>query len=172
MIGRDRIFAFDFRQGDQGGSGYWRDVGTIDAYFEANMDLISVSPQLNLYDPQWPIFTYQSPYPPAKTVLEEEGRVGTAINSIVSNGCIISGGSVKRSILSPRVVIHSYAEVEDSIFLEGVDVGRHAKIRKAIIDKEVQIPPGVEIGYNLDEDAKRFTVTGPGIVVVPKGIRL
>jgi glucose-1-phosphate adenylyltransferase len=172
MIGRDRIFAFDFRQGDQGGSGYWRDVGTIDAYFEANMDLISVSPQLNLYDPQWPIFTYQSPYPPAKTVLEEEGRVGTAINSIVSNGCIISGGSVKRSILSPRVVIHSYAEVEDSIFLEGVDVGRHAKIRKAIIDKEVQIPPGVEIGYNLDEDAKRFTVTGPGIVVVPKGLRL
>jgi glucose-1-phosphate adenylyltransferase len=172
MIGRDRIFAFDFRQGDQGGSGYWRDVGTIDAYFEANMDLISVSPQLNLYDPQWPIFTYQSPYPPAKTVLEEEGRVGTAINSIVSNGCIISGGSVKRSILSPRVMIHSYAEVEDSIFLEGVDVGRHAKIRKAIIDKEVQIPPGVEIGYNLDEDAKRFTVTGPGIVVVPKGLRL
>jgi glucose-1-phosphate adenylyltransferase len=172
MIGRDRIFAFDFRQGDQGGSGYWRDVGTIDAYFEANMDLISVSPQLNLYDPQWPIFTYQSTYPPAKTVLEEEGRVGTAINSIVSNGCIISGGSVKRSILSPRVMIHSYAEVEDSIFLEGVDVGRHAKIRKAIIDKEVQIPPGVEIGYNLDEDAKRFTVTGPGIVVVPKGIRL
>ena len=172
MIGRDRIFAFDFRQGDQGGSGYWRDVGTIDAYFEANMDLISVSPQLNLYDPQWPIFTYQSPYPPAKTVLAEEGRVGTAINSIVSNGCIISGGSVKRSILSPRVVIHSYAEVEDSIFLEGVDVGRHAKIRKAIIDKEVQIPPGVEIGYNLDEDAKRFTVTGPGIVVVPKGLRL
>jgi glucose-1-phosphate adenylyltransferase len=172
MIGRDQIFAFDFRQGDQGGSGYWRDVGTIDAYFEANMDLISVSPQLNLYDPQWPIFTYQSPYPPAKTVLEEEGRVGTAINSIVSNGCIISGGSVKRSILSPRVVIHSYAEVEDSIFLEGVDVGRHAKIRKAIIDKEVQIPPGVEIGYNLDEDAKRFTVTGPGIVVVPKGLRL
>jgi glucose-1-phosphate adenylyltransferase len=172
MIGRDRIFAFDFRQGDQGGTGYWRDVGTIDAYFEANMDLISVSPQLNLYDPQWPIFTYQSPYPPAKTVLEEEGRMGTAINSIISNGCIISGGSVKRSVLSPKVMVHSYAEVEDSILLEGVDIGRHAKIRKAIIDKDVQIPPGMEIGYHLDEDAKRFTVTGPGIVVVPKGIRL
>ena len=172
MIGRDRIFAFDFKQGDQGGTGYWRDVGTIDAYFEANMDLISVSPQLNLYDPQWPIFTYQSPYPPAKTVLEEEGRMGTAINSIISNGCIISGGSVKRSVLSPKVMVHSYAEVEDSILLEGVDIGRHAKIRKAIIDKEVQIPPGMEIGYHLDEDAKRFTVTGPGIVVVPKGIRL
>ncbi len=172
MIGRDRIFAFDFRQGDQGGTGYWKDVGTIDAYFEANMDLISVSPQLNLYDPQWPIFTYQSPYPPAKTVLEEEGRMGTAINSIISNGCIISGGSVKRSVLSPKVMVHSYAEVEDSILLEGVDIGRHAKIRKAIIDKDVQIPPGTEIGYHLDEDAKRFTVTGPGIVVVPKGIRL
>jgi len=172
MIGRDRIFAFDFRQGDQGGTGYWRDVGTVDAYFEANMDLISVTPQLNLYDPQWPIFTYQSPYPPAKTVLEEEGRMGTAINSVISNGCIISGGSVKRSILSPRVVVHSYAEVEDSILLEGVDVGRHAKIRRTIIDKDVQIPPKTEIGYDLDEDAKRFTVTGPGIVVVPKGIRL
>jgi len=172
MIGRDRIFAFDFKQGDQGGTGYWRDVGTIDAYFEANMDLISVSPQLNLYDPQWPIFTYQSPYPPAKTVLEQEGRMGTAINSIISNGCIISGGSVKRSVLSPKVMVHSYAEVEDSILLEGVDIGRHAKIRKAIIDKDVQIPPGMGIGYHLDEDAKRFTVTGPGIVVVPKGIRL
>ena len=99
MIKKDRVFAFDFRKGDQGGMGYWRDVGTIDAYFEANMDLVSVTPQLNLYDPQWPILTYQPPYPPAKTVLEEEGRMGTALNSILSNGCIISGGSVKRSVL-------------------------------------------------------------------------
>jgi glucose-1-phosphate adenylyltransferase len=172
MIGKDQVFAFDFRQGDQGRTGYWRDVGTIDAYFEANMDLVAVTPQLNLYDPEWPIFNYQSPYPPAKTVLEEEGRMGTAINSILSNGCIISGGSVKRSILSPRVMVHSYAEIEDCILLEGVDVGRHAKIRRTIIDKEVQIPQGMEIGYHLDEDAKRFTVTGSGIVVVPKGIRL
>jgi glucose-1-phosphate adenylyltransferase len=172
MIERDQVLAFDFRQGDRGGTGYWRDVGTIDAYFEANMDLVSVTPQLNLYDPQWPIFTYQSPYPPAKTVLEEEGRMGTAINSILSNGCIISGGSVKRSVLSPRVMVHSYSEVEDCILFEAVDIGRHAKIRRTIIDKEVQIPPGMEIGYHLDEDAKRFTVTGSGIVVVPKGIRL
>jgi len=172
MINKDRVFAFDFRKGDRGGMGYWRDVGTIDAYFEANMDLVSVTPQLNLYDPQWPIFTYQSPDPPAKTVLEEEGRMGTAINSILSNGCIISGGSVKRSVLSPRVVVHSYAEVEDSILLEGVDIGRHAKIRRTIIDKDVQIPPKTEIGYDLDEDAKRFTVTESGIVVVPKGLRL
>jgi glucose-1-phosphate adenylyltransferase len=147
-------------------------VGTIDAYFEANMDLISVTPQLNLYDSQWPILTYQSPHPPAKTVLAEEGRVGTALNSIISNGCIISGGSVKRSILSPRVTIHSYAEAEDSILMEGVDVGRYAKIRRTIIDKDVHIPQGMEIGYNLDEDARRFTVTGSGIVVVPKGMRL
>jgi len=172
MIGKDQLFAFDFRQGDQGGTGYWRDVGTIDAYFEANMDLVSVTPQLNLYDPQWPILTYQPPYPPAKTVLIEKGRVGTALNSIISNGCIISGGSVKRSILSPNVMVHSYAEIEDSIILEGVDVGRFAKIRKTIIDKEVQIPQRMEIGYHLDEDAKRFTVTASGIVVVPKGIRL
>ncbi len=172
MIEKDQVFAFDFSQGDQGGRGYWRDVGTIDAYFEASMDLVSVTPHLNLYDPHWPILTYQLPYPPAKTVLEEEGRVGTALNSILSNGCIISGGSVKRSILSPRVMVHSYAEVEDSILLEGVDVGRHAKVRRAIIDKEVQVPQGMEIGYHLDEDAKRFTVTGSGIVVVPKWIKL
>jgi glucose-1-phosphate adenylyltransferase len=172
MIKKDRVFAFDFRNGDRGGMGYWRDVGTIDAYFEANMDLVSVTPQLNLYDPQWPIFTYQSPYPPAKTVHEEEGRMGTAINSIISNGCIISGGNVKRSVLSSRVAVHSYAEVQDSILLEGVDIGRHAKIRRTIIDKDVQIPPKMEIGYDLDEDAKRFTVTGSGIVVVPRGMRL
>jgi glucose-1-phosphate adenylyltransferase len=172
MIGKDQVFVFDFRQGDFGGTGYWRDVGTIDAYYEANMDLIAITPQLNLYDPEWPILTYQPPAPPAKTVWIEERRVGTALNSIMSNGCIISGGNVKRSILSPRVMVHSFAEVGDSILLEGVDVGRNAKIKRAIVDKEVQIPPGTEIGYDLEEDAKRFTVTASGIVVVPKGIRL
>jgi glucose-1-phosphate adenylyltransferase len=136
------------------------------------MDLIAVTPQLNLYDPEWPIFTYSSPNPPAKTLFLEEGRIGTALNSMLSNGCIISGGSVRRSILSPRVRVHSYAEVEDSILLEGVDVGRHAKIRRAIIDKEVEIPEGMEIGYDLEEDAKRFTVTSSGIVVAPKWMRL
>jgi glucose-1-phosphate adenylyltransferase len=172
MIGMDQVFAFDFRRGDRGGTGYWRDVGTIDAYLEANMDLISVTPQLNLYDPQWPILTYQPPSPPAKTVWAEEGRVGNVLNSIISDGCIISGGSVMRSLLSPNVVVHSYTEIEDSILLEGVDVGRHARMRRTIVDKEVRIPPGMEIGYDLDEDSKRFTVTGSGIVVVPKGIRL
>ena len=172
MIGKDQVFAFDFRQGDCGGTGYWRDVGTIDAYYEANMDLISVTPQLNLYDSQWPILTHQPTSPPAKTVWIEEGRVGTALNSIISNGCIISGGNVKRSLLSPKVTVHSFAEIEGSILLEGVDVGRKAKIKRAIVDKEVQIPQGMEIGFHLDEDAKRFTVTASGIVVVPRGIRL
>jgi glucose-1-phosphate adenylyltransferase len=172
MIGKDQVFVFDFRHGDFGGTGYWRDVGTIDAYYEANVDLIAVTPQLNLYDLQWPILTYQTASPPAKTVWIEETRVGTALNSIISNGCIISGGNVKRSILSPRVTVHSFAEIEDSILLEGVDVGRNARIKKTIIDKGVEIPPGMEIGYRLEEDAKRFTVTASGIVVVPKGIRL
>lgn len=172
MIGRDRVFAFDFRKGDPEGKGYWRDVGTIEAFYEANMDLISVTPQLNLYDPEWPILTYQLPYPPAKTVLEEEGRTGMALNSIISNGCIISGGNVRRSLLSPRVVVHSYAEVEDSILFEGVEIGRHTRIRRTIIDKEVHIPAGMKIGYDFSEDAKRFTVTPTGIVVVPKWIKL
>jgi len=172
MIGKDRLFAFDFKQGDQRETGYWRDVGTIEAYYEANMDLLSVVPQLNLYDSAWPIFTYQLPHPPAKTVWDEEKRIGTALNSIISNGCIISGGTVKRSLLSPNVRIHSYASVEDSILFEGVEVGRYAKIRRTIIDKEVQIPSGMEIGYNPHEDMKRFTVTDSGIVVVPKWIRL
>ncbi|MDI6762889.1 MAG: glucose-1-phosphate adenylyltransferase [Thermodesulfobacteriota bacterium] len=172
MIRKDRVFNFDFRQGDCGGMGYWKDVGTIDAYYEANMDLVAVIPQLNLYDPEWPILAHQPPYPPAKTVLLEEGRVGTALNSILSHGSIISGGSVKRSILSPRVKVHSYAEVEDSILLSGVDVGRHAKIRRTIIDRDVQIPEGMEIGYDLEKDAKRFTVTASDIVVVPKWIKL
>jgi glucose-1-phosphate adenylyltransferase len=172
MIEKDRLYAFDFREGDPGGTGYWRDVGTIDAYFEANMDLVSVTPHLNLYDAQWPVFACHSPFPPAKTVLDEETRRGIALNSILSNGCIISGGSVKRSVLSPRVRVNSYAEIEDSILLEGVEVGRHARIRKTIVDKEVQIPAGMEIGFYPEADAKRFTVNSSGIVVVPKGLKL
>jgi glucose-1-phosphate adenylyltransferase len=172
MIGKDQVFAYDFRQGDRGGEGYWRDVGTIDAYFDANMDLVSVTPQLNLYDPQWPILTYQSPFPPAKTLWAEKDRVGTVLNSIISNGCIISGGTVKRSVLSPNVKVHSYAEVEDSILLDGVDIGRNTRIKRAIIDKEVNVPEGMAIGYDLDEDAKRFTVTASGIVVVPSWLKL
>lgn len=150
---------------------YWRDIGTIEAYYEANMDLIQVNPVFNLYDQEWPIRTYQEQFPPAKTVFAGEeitGRVGLALDSLVSGGCIISGGQVKRSILSPNVRINSYSAVHDSILMEGVNVGRYAKIKRTIIDKDVFIPPGTVIGYDLEEDKKRFFVTESGIVVVAK----
>ncbi len=150
---------------------YWRDVGTLDAYWEANMDLASVTPKFDLYDPDWPFRTYQGQFPPAKSVYDNVsgGRVGAALDSLVCGGVIISGGRVIRSILSPGVRIHSYAEVVESVILDRVDVGRRARIRKAIIDKDVKIPRGMEIGYDLEEDAKRFTITEGGIVVVPSG---
>ena len=150
---------------------YWRDIGTIEAYYEANMDLIQVNPVFNLYDQEWPMRTYQEQFPPAKTVFAGEeitGRVGLALDSLVSGGCIISGGQVKRSILSPNVRINSYSAVNDSILMEGVNVGRYAKIKRSIIDKDVFIPPGTVIGYDLEEDKKRFFVTESGIVVVAK----
>ena len=135
------------------------------------MDLVQVTPQFNLYDREWPIRTYQLQYPPAKFVFAQSlgGRRGMALDSLVADGCIISGGLVQRSILSPNVRVNSYAEVEGSLLLEGVDVGRYAKIRNAIIDKEVKILPKAEVGYNLEKDRQRFTVTPKGIVVVEKG---
>jgi len=173
MINKNRVFAYNFED-EKGDAHYWRDVGTIEAYFESNMDLVSVSPQLNLYDPEWPIHTYQGHFPPAKTVFDESfegGRRGVALESNISGGCIISGGEVKRSILSPNVRVDSSAQVEDSILLEGVWVKEDAKIRKAIIDKNSEISPGMKIGYDLEEDTKMFTVTESGIVVVPKEFR-
>ena len=171
MVNKNRVFSYNCKN-EKDETCYWRDVGTIETYFESNMDLVSVSPLLNLYDPEWPIHTYHSPFPPAKTILNDEGgRRGSALESIISGGCILSGGEVRRSLLSPNVRIESFAKVEDSILLEGVRVGEHAKIRRAIIDKESEIPPGMQIGYNMEEDTKRFTVTESGIVVVPKGFR-
>jgi len=173
MINKNRMFAYNFED-EKGDAHYWRDVGTIEAYFESNMDLVSVSPQLNLYDPEWPIHTYQGHFPPAKTVFDESfegGRRGIALESNISGGCIISGGEVKRSILSPNVRVDSSAQVEDSILLEGVWVKNNAKIRKTIIDKNSEISPGMKIGYDLEEDSKMFTVTESGIVVVPKEFR-
>jgi len=166
-----RIFAYNFYDPKSGQPKYWRDVGNIDAYFEANMDLANVTPEFNLYDKEWPIRTYEGQFPPAKTVWggeDDQSRVGQAINSLISNGCIISGGLVKYSILSPAVRINSFSEVYDSILMEGANIGRYAKIRRAIIDKNVQISAGSTIGYNLAEDKKRFTVTDSGIVVVSK----
>ena len=154
---------------------YWRDIGTIDAYYEANMDLIQVDPVFNLYDRDWPIRTYEEQFPPAKTVFSGEqitGRVGLVLDSLVSGGCVISGGKVQRSVLSPNVRIHSYSEIYDSILMEGVNVSRYAKIKKAIIDKDVDIPQGAVIGYDLEEDKKRFHVTESGIVVVAKGTEI
>ena len=171
LNGKRNIVAHNFIDMNKKESLYWRDVGSLDAYYETNIDLVQVSPQFNLYDREWPIRTYQLQYPPAKFVFAQSlgGRRGVALDSLVADGCIISGGSVQRSILSPNVRVNSYAEVEDSLLLEGVDVGRHAKIRKAIIDKEARIMPNAEIGYDKALDAKRFTVTPKGIVVVEKG---
>jgi glucose-1-phosphate adenylyltransferase len=166
-----KVVAYNFRNKDEGQE-YWRDIGTIDAYYEANMELIQVNPTFNLYDQEWLIRTFQEQYPPVKTVHsgdKEEGRVGLVLDSIVSEGCVVSGGRVQRSILSPNVRINSFSEVYDSILMESVHVGRHAKIKRAIIDKDVSIPQGMVIGFNLEEDKKRFFVSESGIVVVAKG---
>jgi len=174
MLSSSNVYAFNFKDAESSQLKYWKDVGSIDAYFEANMDLIQVVPPMNLYDKKWPFRTYQEQYGPAKSVWAEEDsdRIGMALNSIISNGCIISGGKVKSSILSPDVRINSFSEVSDSILMEGVDVGRYAKVRRTIIDKNVNVPQKMEIGYNLKEDKKRFTVTESGIVVIPKGMVL
>ncbi len=170
MVKKDKVFAYNFVQAETGAPEYWRDVGTLDAYWEANMDLVRVTPQFNLYDAEWPIHTFQGHYPPAKTVHAEEGRTGTAINSLVSAGCIISGAKVINCLLSPNVHVHSYAEVEDSIIMEGVQVEEGARVKRSIIDKNVRIPAGIDIGYDLRRDRKRFTVTESGIVVIPRAM--
>lgn len=167
------VRAFPFRDKNTGDRRYWRDVGTVDAYYEANMDLIAVKPQLNLYDRSWEIRTYQPPYPPPKFVFAQTSgsnpRVGTALDSMVCPGSIISGGHVERSIVSPNVRVNSWAHVQDTILFEGVNVGRHAKIRRAIIDKGVRVPERMEIGYDRELDiARGFSVTDSGIVVIGK----
>lgn len=170
----DRVFAYNFNDNVIPGMkaeerGYWKDVGTIDSYYEANMDLIHVSPQLNLYNYKWPILTNQGNWPPAKTVFDDDERRGMNIDSYVCAGCITSGSIVKRSIIGPLSKINSYSLVEDSIFFENVTIGRHVKIRKAIIDKRVVVPDGSTIGYNHDDDRRNgYTVTDSGIVVVPR----
>ncbi len=174
MLPTQKVFAYRFRDRNRKAMPYWRDVGTLDAYFQANMDLIAVDPVLNLYDREWPIRTWQPQLPPPKFVFNdpnigEQSRRGEAHDSMVCQGCIVSGGHVRRSILSPNVRVNSYAVVEESILFEGVDVGRHCRIRRTIIDKNVQIPQGTQIGYDLDHDRRRgFHVTEQGIVVLPK----
>ena len=175
MIGSRRVFAYNFRDENRKAVKYWRDVGTLDAYWEANMDLVTVDPLFNLYDQNWPIRTYQGQFPPAKFVFAEEfagGRLGVALDSIVSSGCIISGGRVQNSVLSAGVRVNDRAEVVQSIIMENVVIDDHCRIRRAIIDKGVTIPPKTEIGYDSEADRKRFTVTDSGIVVISKGEKL
>ncbi|MDR1988989.1 MAG: glucose-1-phosphate adenylyltransferase [Acidobacteriaceae bacterium] len=167
LIHQAPVYAYSFYDENKKASKYWRDIGTLDAYFEANMDLCHVNPEFNLYDPEWPLRTNQPQAPPAKFVFAETGgRCGQALDSIISPGCIISGSTVLGSVLCPNVRVHSFCQIEQCILMPGVHVGRHAKIRRAIIDRDVIIPRGALIGYNLDEDRKRHTVTDSGIVVV------
>ena len=167
MIRTKRVYVYGFAD-EEGRAPYWRDIGLLDAYWEANMDLVSVKPELDLYEPGWPIRTYHEQMPPAKTVHDEDERRGEAINSLVCSGCIISGGHVESSILSPRVRVNSYATVTGSVLMDGVEVGRGAEVSRAIIDKDVKIPEGEKIGVDLDLDRARFVVTNSGIVAVQK----
>lgn len=176
MIHSHECFVYDFATNTivnqpEAEHGYWRDVGTIDMYFRSSMDLISVTPAFDLYNRRWPIRTHYDHNPPAKFVHDDfgGGRVGSAVNSIVSDGCIISGGRIERSILFPRVRVNSYAHVTDSIIFDDVNIGRHAKIRKCIIDKGVEIPAGATIGFDPEKDAELYHLTDEGLVVLAKG---
>ncbi len=177
MIDSHKVYVHNFKEPLREDSHYWRDVGTLDAYWEANMDLTKVTPQLNLYEEQWPVRTSQRQIPPAKFVFaggqgEEKDRKGLALDSIISGGCVVSGGRVQNSVLSYNVRVNSYASVENSVLLEGVSVGRGARIRNAIIDENVTIPEGFEMGLDSDKDSGIFLITKGGVVVAPKGIVL
>ena len=166
IISKHRVFAYNFVDENRKDALYWRDVGTLDAYYEANMDLVSVSPVFNLYDQDWPLRTWQQQWPPAKFVFADPERMGVATDSIVSGGCVISGGRVQRSVLGYNARVNSYCQVSDSIIFNHVNIGRHSRIRRAIIDRHVSLPEHTEIGYDTEADKKRFHVTESGIVVV------
>jgi glucose-1-phosphate adenylyltransferase len=169
LIGTGQVFAYRFYDENKKEAKYWRDIGTIDAYYEANMDLCQVNPEFNMYDPEWPLRTYMEQAPPAKFVFAEDGRRGEALDSVVSQGCIISGSKIYGSILCPNVRVHSFCRIEESILMPGVKVARHARIRRAIIDRDVDIPRGATIGFNAEEDHRRHTVSEGGVVVVAPG---
>lgn len=170
LIDKALVYAYPFEDENKKEAKYWRDVGTIDSYWEANMDLAQVDPLFNLYDKTWPVQIKLPSYPPAKFVFSNrDERFGVATDSIVSPGCIISGGQIHRSVLSPEVRVNSYSRVEESVLFSGVDVGRHARLRRVIVEKGVRIPPFTEIGYDLERDARLFRVTPSGVVVVESG---
>ncbi len=174
LINRVPVYAYNFmtnriRGDSEVNLSYWRDVGTLDSYYEANMDLRDARPHLNLYNAYWPLRTAYYDQPPAKFVFDENGRRGLALHSVIGEGCIVSGGAVRNSVLGRSVFVHSYSLVEDSVIMDYAEIGRHAKVRRAIIDKNVFIPEGEEIGYDLERDRQRFFVTDSGLVVIPKG---
>ncbi len=169
LIGHGRTYAYPFYDENKKAAKYWRDIGTIDAYYEAQMDLCMVNPEFNMYDPEWPLRTYMPQAPPAKFVFAQDGRRGEALDSLISHGCIVSGSQIQGSILCPNVRVHSFCKIEDSILMPGVRVGRHARMRKAIIDRDVDIPRGALIGFNPEEDRRRHTVSDNGVVVVAPG---
>ncbi len=166
LIREGRVFSYEFYDENKKAAKYWRDIGTLDAYFEANMDLCHINPDFNLYDPEWPLRTYMPQAPPAKFVFAEEGRRGEALDSVISHGCIVSGSRISGSILCPNVRVHSFCTIDQSILMPGVRVGRHAQIRRAIVDRDVIIPRGARIGYDAEEDRRRHAVSDNGIIVV------
>src|ERR1700724_658561 len=172
MLGDYRVFSFNFVDENKKEALYWRDVGTLEAYYEANMDLVSVSPVFNLYDDQWPIRNHQRQYPPSKFVFAEKDYMDTAFHYIYTNGCIVSGGLVKNSILSPDVRVNSYSEVDSSILFTHVSMGRHCRVRRAIVDRDVHLPEGTTIGYDAEADRQRYFVTETGIIVVTRDYSL
>ncbi|MFI6819944.1 glucose-1-phosphate adenylyltransferase [Micromonospora sp. NPDC050187] len=177
LVERGEANVYDFRDNEVPGStdrdrGYWRDVGTLDSFYDAHMDLINVHPIFNLYNFEWPIYTGQLTYPPAKFVHQWGERVGRAVASMVSPGAVISGSLVENSIVSPKVKVHSWAHVDGAVLMEGAEIGRHAVVRRAILDKNVFVPEGAEIGVDLEKDRQRYTVSENGIVVIGKGQRV
>ncbi len=166
MLDRKRVVAFPFRDRQSGAQAYWRDVGTVDAFWQANLELIDVTPELNLYDSDWPIWTYQEQLPPAKFVFDDDGRRGTAVDSMVAGGCVVSGSVVRHSVLFSNVRVHSFCEISDSVIFPEVDIARRCKIKNAILDRGCQLPEGTVIGFDLNQDRKRFHVSEKGIVLV------
>jgi glucose-1-phosphate adenylyltransferase len=166
IIERFRVFSYNFIDENKKEALYWRDVGTLEAYYEANLDLVSVSPVFNFYDKAWPLWTWQQQYPPAKFVFADENRMGVALDSIVAGGSIISGGRVRRSVVGYDVRVNSYCDIENTIIFNHVNIGRYSRIRNAIIDRHVQLPENTVIGYDLEEDRKRHHVSSGGVVVV------
>jgi glucose-1-phosphate adenylyltransferase len=174
LVERGEAQVYDFSENEVPGAtprdrGYWRDVGTLDAFWEAHMDLISVDPVFNLYNGEWPILSWHDPLPPAKFVFADPGRTGHALDSMVCAGVVVSGGEVRRSVLSPSVHVHSHAQVHDSVLMPGVEVGRESVVRRAIVDKNVRIAPGAQIGVDPEADRERFTMSDGGVVVIGKG---